>query len=113
MNKEETIEPKRSSDNRPIPSRWQLLRDVLAFQFKLAIDGLRDVILSPISIIAALVGLVSERKNPGKHFYRLLEMGHRSDRWINLFNAYDNEEGEAQSADSFVPTCRRYCGCGS
>jgi|AP95_1055475.scaffolds.fasta_scaffold00658_7 hypothetical protein len=82
------------------PTRWQLFRDVLGFQFKLAIDGLRDVLLSPISIGAALVGVFSSKDNPGKYFYRLLNMGHQSDQWINLFNTRDDEE--RLTADIFV-----------
>ncbi len=83
------------------PSRWRVFRDVVAFQFKLAMDGLRDVILSPVSIIAALIGLLTSSRNPGKYFYRLLELGHSSDRWINLFNAYD-DDGQRVSADHIV-----------
>ncbi len=81
-------------------SRWQLFRDVLSFQFKLAMDGLRDILLSPISITAALVGVFTDSKDPGKYFYRLLKVGHESDRWINLFNTYD--ESDAPSADDIV-----------
>lgn len=83
-------------------SRWQLLRDVVSFQFKLAMDGLRDVLLSPISITAALVGVLTDSKDPGKYFYRLLKLGHESDRWINLFNTYDETPSDIPSADSIV-----------
>jgi hypothetical protein len=82
------------------PSRWQLIRDLLAFQFKLALDGLRDVLLSPISIGAAIIGLLTSREDPGKHFYRLLKLGHESDRWINLFNTH--EEVDGPSSDTLV-----------
>lgn len=86
-------------------SHWQVLSDVLAFQFKLAMDGLRDLLLSPISIIAAIAGLVSSRSDPGRYFYRLLNYGHRTDRWINLFNTYTSENTDNNSevsADHFV-----------
>lgn len=88
------------------PGRWQLLRDVLAFQFKLAMDGLRDVLLSPISITAALIGIFSDRHNPGRYFYTLLELGHRSDRWINLFGRYDHETDEP-SADGIIKSAEQ------
>lgn len=84
------------------PSRWQLIRDVIAFQFKLAMDGLRDILLSPVSITAAIIGLLIRRENPGKYFYRLLEIGHDSDRWINLFNTYSDEAEKRPSADNIV-----------
>lgn len=41
------------------PTRGQLLRQILVFQFKLAMDGIRDVLLSPISVIAALAGILT------------------------------------------------------
>ena len=66
-------------------SRFLLLQDVLVFQFKLTLDGFRDVFLSPISLVVALLGGLIGRSDPGKHFRRLLELGHTSDRWINLF----------------------------
>lgn len=90
------------------PGHWQLIRDVIAFQFKLAMDGLRDVLLSPVSIIAAIVGILSSRADPGQYFYRLLHFGHRTDRWINLFNSYKDDDPAAhllnrgRSADHFV-----------
>ena len=32
-------------------------------------------------------------RDPDKYFRRLLELGHASDRWINLFNVYSEEDG--------------------
>ncbi len=66
-------------------NRWQLLRDVLVFQAKLLVDGLRDLLMSPASLIAVAVGLLTERDRPDRHYRRLIEMGARSERWINLF----------------------------
>lgn len=67
--------------------RWTLIRDVFAFQGKLVLDGLRDLILSPLSIVAAIYALVAGGDNPGRQFYDLLYLGRRSERWINLFGA--------------------------
>jgi len=66
------------------PSRWELIRDVLAFQVKLAVDALRDVLLSPISLVAALLDLLSGER-PRPYFYRVLVTGRRSEGWIDLF----------------------------
>ena len=81
---------------------FRLLRDVLGFQLKLFLDGLRDILLSPISITAALVGAFTDPKNPGKHFYRLLDVGYESDRWINLFNKHTEDNVDRPSPDNFV-----------
>lgn len=81
---------------------WQLLRDVVAFQFKLAADGLRDLLLSPVSVIAALLGLFSNSKDPGLYFRRLMHFGKRTDRWINLFGAETHDGGGETSSDTYV-----------
>jgi len=91
----------------PNPDRWILLMDVLAFQFKLLLDGVRDVILSPVSITAALYGVIVSGSNPGKYFYRVLKFGHKTDRWINLFGAYSqrtlkDSQDSQQSTDVYV-----------
>ncbi|MEQ9143596.1 MAG: hypothetical protein RLO08_04485 [Parvibaculaceae bacterium] len=86
--------------------RWTLLRDVAVFQGKLLLDGLRDLVLSPLSIAAAIIGLVSGGERPGRQFYDLLYMGRRTERWINLFGAtghvapppFDKEDSESIDA---------------
>ena len=83
------------------PTRGQLLRQVLVFQFKLAMDGIRDVLLSPISVIAALAGILTNHPDPSRYFNRLLQLGHRSDQWINLFNTHSKDSGSS-TADDFV-----------
>lgn len=83
-------------------SHFKLLRDVLAFQFKLFLDGFRDVLLSPISMGAAILGVLTDRKRPGKYFYRLLDLGYETDRWIDLFNKHTEENSERLSPDAFV-----------
>ena len=66
-------------------SRLQLLLDVFVFQFKLAADGLRDVLLSPLSMIAAIMGLIAGGDDPYRYFRDLLRFGRRTEIWINLF----------------------------
>ena len=55
------------------------------FQAKLLIDGLRDLLMSPISLVAAIAGLLTHRRSPDRYFRRLIEFGAESERWINLF----------------------------
>jgi hypothetical protein len=96
----ETIEPETEV---PIPDHWQVFRDLLAFQFKLVLDAGRDLLLSPISVIAVIAGLLSRQDNPGKHFYDLLRIGHKSDHWINLFGTSDSDaEDPLVSSDTYV-----------
>jgi hypothetical protein len=71
--------------------RWTLIRDVAVLQVKLVVDGLRDLILVPLSLIAGIVSLTTGEKGvPGTQFYRLLAVGKQSELWINLFGALAN-----------------------
>lgn len=72
--------------------RWLLVRDVVVFQTKLFLDGLRDLVLSPMSLIAALAGLVSRGDNPRRHYDEVMRAGRKSERWINLFGQHRAEK---------------------
>ena len=56
MEKEQTTGDADPQDSVEV-SRLQLLWDVLVFQFKLVADGLRDVLLSPVSTAVATSSL--------------------------------------------------------
>lgn len=75
-------------------SRLQLLWDVTMFQFKLLFDGLRDLLLSPLSIISAVIGLLAGGDEPDRYFRQLLRLGRRSEIWLNLF-AHRRHSGTA------------------
>ncbi len=81
----------------PAPERWDLIRDVLVFQVKLALDALRDVLLSPISLFAALLDLLSGDR-PRPYFYETLVAARRSERFIDLFGAADRIEPRSPHA---------------
>ena len=69
-----------------------IFRDVLIFQAKLFLDSIKDLVLMPLSILAALADVVSPTDRVGKRFYHVMLMGERVDKWLNLF-------GAAQHAD--------------
>lgn len=74
-------------------NRWSLMRDIAVFQVKLVVDGLRDLILVPVSMVAGLVSLLKGGAEPGPEFYDLLRLGRRSEHWINLFGAAEHLHG--------------------
>jgi hypothetical protein len=81
--------------------RGALLRRLVVFQIKLALDGLRDLLLSPVSVVAVVVGIVAGGDAPDRPFRRLLAFGRRTDRWIDLFETHgDPAAGEAASGDA-------------
>lgn len=67
--------------------RWRLARDLVSFQVKLFVDGLKDLVLAPVSLVAGLYGIFVDRKAPGRTFYQVLEAGRRFDHWVDLFGA--------------------------
>ena len=82
--------------------RWTMLRDVAVLQGKLIVDGLRDLLLVPASLIAGMVSLVtSHNGRPGPQFHHLLQFGKQTERWINLFGAVKNSPEEVQQASPF------------
>lgn len=82
--------------------KWTLIRDALVLQFKLIVDGLRDFLLVPASIIAAIVSLVDSKDDkPGPQFYQLLAFGKQTEQAIDLFGAYDNAPPEVQKEYGF------------
>lgn len=91
---------------REVPDRWEFLRDVLVFQLKLFLDAVRDLLLSPVSIIAGVIDLISGDEPPGRYFYRLLAFGGRTETWINLFGIRGRAEApggdESATIDALV-----------
>lgn len=82
----------------PLPDhgRRRVLRDTAVFQVKLFTDGLKDLFLSPLSVLAALIGVLLGGSNPGALLYRLLRAGQRFEDWIGLFAAaYPRKESES------------------
>lgn len=83
----------------PKTERWTLIRDIGVLQVKLLIDGLRDLILVPTSLILGVVSLVSTKDGrAGSQFYHLLAWGKQSEGWINLFGALKNSPDEIEGS---------------
>ena len=77
------------------PQLWTLIRDIAVLQVKLIVDGLRDLILVPASLIAGIVSIIRTTDGkPGDEFYTLVSVGKQSERWINLFGALRNAPPE-------------------
>lgn len=90
-----------SGEEGQMPDRWTLIRDIFVLQLKLVVDGLRDFILVPVSLIIGIASLVKGGDSPGSQFYELLRTGRRSERWINLFGAAERVYGPSIEEDRF------------
>jgi hypothetical protein len=73
-------------------SKAVLLRDLSIFQVKLLLDGMKDIVLMPATIVAAAIDIVFPGPRPGHRFYLVMTLGERFDRWLNLFSAADRAD---------------------
>lgn len=87
--------------DRETPDRWTLIRDLVVFQFKLFVDGIRDLLLVPVSLVIGVISLLKGGERPGTEFYDLLKFGRHTDHAINLFGAADRVHDPAD--DEPVP----------
>ncbi len=89
------------TDKLPQPSpgidRWTLIRDVGLLQVKLIVDGFRDLLLVPASLIAGIISMFSPGPYERSVFYRLVCMGKQTEQWINLFSAYENAPDDVKA----------------
>ena len=73
-------------------SRLRLILDLIIFQLKLMVDGLRDLLLVPVSLVAGVLGLLVGGKDPARFYNDVLRFGRKTETWINLFG-YRNRSG--------------------
>lgn len=107
-----TSDPVTSDELRPsspkAEDRWQFLRDVVVFQLKMLLDNLRDLVLMPISLAAALSDLILRGEREGARFYRVLRWGWHSEKVIDVYSAIerhppdDFEIGRAYTVDGVI-----------
>jgi hypothetical protein len=91
--------PEGEEDRPPV---WTLIRDIAVLQAKLVVDGLRDLLLVPASLIAGIISLSKTTDGqPGSEFYSLVSVGKQSERWINLFGAIRNAPPEVAEQNHF------------
>ena len=101
--------------NRSGPSdsseRSKFLREALVLQFKLILEGLKDVLLGPVSLVAVAIDLISRPPIERRLFYRVLRTGQRLERFLNLYGALP-EHAENNVRDRSEPTVDAVLGWG-
>ena len=75
-------------------TRWVIFHDLLIFHLKLSMDGMKDVVLAPASLLAALLDLAFPGEALGHRFYSVMGIGERFDRWLSLFSAADKASAQ-------------------
>ena len=69
------------------PSRWKLARDLGVFEAKLAVDGLKDIVLAPLALAAVVADMVMPAESRGAFLRAVIRIGEGFDRWLNLYGA--------------------------
>lgn len=78
------VERKPTAESR---SRSRIVRDVLVFQVKLWLEGMKDIALVPLSLGAAVIDVLFYRKSRRGALYGLMDLGHRFEDWVDLYGA--------------------------
>jgi hypothetical protein len=91
----------------PDIARWALIRDMLIFQIKLAMDAIRDLFLSPVSIICGIVDILMGNTQSKSYFYKLMNFGHKTDSWLNLFGHHNKGTENLNGEDGQTPKVDR------
>ncbi len=81
-----------------------VIRDLLEFQFKLVVDGLKDLTLAQVALGAALLDLFRRDGSPGRRFYGIIRLSDRFDEWLDLHAAV--ERAPEDTPDLFLNPSR-------
>lgn len=71
-----------------------LIRAVAILQLKLLLGAGRDLVLIPIALVAALWDLIRLKAQEPRHFRQVLEIGEKTDRWIDVWYANHDQTAE-------------------
>jgi hypothetical protein len=72
--------------------KYVLIRDLLIFQLKLLLDGLKDFGVFWMAIGATALDLLFPGERRGRRFYAVMRAAERFDQWLNLYGAAQHAE---------------------
>ena len=81
-----------SSSSANPDERWKFLRDFVVFQLKMFLDNVRDLVLMPVALVAALIDLVLKGEREGARFYQVLRWGWHSEKVIDVYSAIEHHD---------------------
>jgi hypothetical protein len=73
-------------------TRKVTIRDFFIFQLKLVLDGLKDVAVFHLSIVAVIIDVLSGGGNRPRLFYSLMRVSERADLWLNVYGAAEHAD---------------------
>src|SRR5262245_33271269 len=85
------------------PTRGWLVKEVAVLQLKLLLGAARDLVLTPVTLAAASIDFVLIRNHPPRFFQTVLQLGKRSDEWIDTWSvAREAHEPPRENVDALL-----------
>lgn len=81
---------------------WPQFRRLLVFQVKLYVDALRDLLMSPLSVVVFFIDVVQGNHGEKALFASLLKFGRKTEQAINLFEQHDADDENFRGIDTFI-----------
>jgi hypothetical protein len=75
-------------------SRWRLARDVGVFELKLAVDGIKDLVIAPLALAAFIADMVMPTDSRGVFLRAVIRIGERFESWLNLYGLKRRESSK-------------------
>ncbi len=91
----------------PQSIRWPLVWAVGVFQIKLLVDGLKDILLFPLSMIAAAIDLLAGNPVHKGLFAVVLRAGRGFENWVDLFAAVESGNDSPNGLDAHLGQVER------
>jgi hypothetical protein len=67
--------------------RVRVLKDLFVFQFKLLLEGFKDIVLGPLSLGAATLDFIQANEAPTRHLDAVMRLGQRFEEALDLYAA--------------------------
>jgi hypothetical protein len=79
-------------------------------QLKLILEGIKDIVLGPIALVALVIDLLFRKSSPRRLFYEVMRGGERFERFLDLYSALPERiaERERQGSEKNMDTLLRW-----
>jgi hypothetical protein len=97
-----------TSSSSPTEEPATLIRHAVVLQLKLILEGLKDIVLGPIALVALAVDLLLRRSRDGRLFYQTLRGGERFEQFLNLYGALPERRDRESDDPPTDPTLDKF-----
>jgi len=102
MEKESADPPERQVRAVKSIKLWPQIKRFVTFQIKLYVDAFRDLLLSALSFFAFVIDVLFQQHGADSYFEKVLALGRRTEKAINLFEQHDPATQGRDSIDGML-----------